>query len=378
MLKHLKMSNSYRRILQVFNQKIQQQFQLERLPQISPVFEQYIHSNELIEDLQFSLGKYKSIQCILSSATTSQKQINEQFEEIPTRLQQIGNSVHKLLVTEHLQKSLGNEETIGKKTEQRMELIRINQRAENAKQLGIGDKFPVVGISNVDYSNATQILAQCYSSLLASKLIDSGGSVFQCRSIYYKSTKLPVQLSTVKMMYRNFFGLLSKAQLEEMYRIQSSRIQTVEQFLKYEFRDKSLLVAALSHPSLNSQFQHNFAHTELAWLGDCVVELLVKIAIQSAMLQQKQLEYPETSKLLSRKMLADFSRSLKLDQDYQLSAQKEPSDRILSQIFEAIVGCMYIDGGGTMYSVGDWFFANWPSQDQPVYVELLSSHIRQK
>eukprot|EP01024_Parvocaulis_polyphysoides_P051368 TRINITY_DN50532_c0_g2_i1.p1 TRINITY_DN50532_c0_g2~~TRINITY_DN50532_c0_g2_i1.p1 ORF type:complete len:392 (-),score=37.92 TRINITY_DN50532_c0_g2_i1:81-1226(-) len=366
------MSHSYRYILKIFNVNIQKQYQIQRLPEISPLFEEYTKSPQLFEDFQLCLGKYKSNRCILSSVTTSQKQISEKLDNIPVRLKQIGNAIYKLLVTEHLQKSQGNQYLIGEKQILRSEMLRISQRAENSKQLGIGDKFPVVGISGVDYSGSTQILSQLYSQILASKLVDSGGSLFQCRSVYYKSTKLPMSLSTVKMMYRNFFGFITKSQLEDLYRIQSSRIQSVEDFLNYKFRDKSLLVAALSHPSLSPQFHpQSFAHQELEWLGDAVIELLVTIAVQNSMLQQKQLSYPETQKLLSKSMLSAFSRTLNLDRDYQLSAQKEPTDRILVDILEAIMGCMYIDGGGTMYSVGDWFFSNWPSQEAPVYMELL-------
>ena len=121
-----------------------------------------------------------------------------------------------------------------------------------------------------------------------------------------------------------------------------------EQALDYEFRDKSLMLAALTHASGAS---HRLASNErLEFLGDAILGYVVCEILYR--------QYPDLlegdltkikSVVVSRQTCANISRSLGLEEFLVLgkgmTTHPTVPPSLLSDVFEALVAAVYLDGG---------------------------------
>lgn len=122
--------------------------------------------------------------------------------------------------------------------------------------------------------------------------------------------------------------------------------------LGYVFRDESLLIVAVTHPSvaheLGTPVQHN---QRLEFLGDAVLQLAL-----TRELYEKFSGYSEgpltkaRAKLVNRRSLAVRGRAIQLGQHLVLSRGEEshggrerPS--AIADAYEAVVGAIFLDGG---------------------------------
>lgn len=127
----------------------------------------------------------------------------------------------------------------------------------------------------------------------------------------------------------------------------------LEERLGHTFRDRTLLLQALTHRSyLNEHTDFPYAHNErLEFLGDAVLELVVTEHLY------KNYANPEgdltnwRAALVNAKTLAGISRNLKFE-EYLLLSKGEARDKdskarmyILANAIEAIIGAIYLDGG---------------------------------
>lgn len=127
----------------------------------------------------------------------------------------------------------------------------------------------------------------------------------------------------------------------------------LEERLGHSFRDRSLLLQALTHRSyLNEHTDYPLAHNErLEFLGDAVLELIVTEYLY------KNYANPEgdltnwRAALVNAKTLAGISRDLHFE-DYLLLSKGEARDKdskarmyILANAIEAIIGAIYLDDG---------------------------------
>lgn len=131
----------------------------------------------------------------------------------------------------------------------------------------------------------------------------------------------------------------------------------VEAILGYEFRDRSLLWQALTHPSYGGDHRVS-DYQRLEFLGDAVLELYVSEALYR--------EYPDLGEGKLTRMRADLvreetlSRALRqlgLNDHILLSVGEERGggrlkSSILCDVFESIIGAIYLDGGRK--SAGDF------------------------
>lgn len=135
----------------------------------------------------------------------------------------------------------------------------------------------------------------------------------------------------------------------------TSSITELEKKLGYTFKDKQLLLKALSHSSFSNELKSKNIKTEcnerLEFFGDSVLSLTV-----SEYLYKNYPELPEgeLSKVraatVCEKALAKFAREIELGKHLFLGHGEEithgrerPS--ILADAFEAILAAMFIDGG---------------------------------
>ncbi len=127
-----------------------------------------------------------------------------------------------------------------------------------------------------------------------------------------------------------------------------------QQKLGFHFAQQDLLIQALTHRSLSMQLKDGQSHNErLEFLGDALLNFIV-----SEYLFQEYPDKPEgqLSKmkaiLVSRQVLAEMMKMNRL-QSYVLLSEGEHMtggrDRvsILANVFEALVGAIYLDSGLT-------------------------------
>lgn len=129
-------------------------------------------------------------------------------------------------------------------------------------------------------------------------------------------------------------------------------MQELEQILGYVFKDKALMLRALSHTSyINEVKDIRESNERLEFLGDSVLSVIVSEYIFRNF---KQLPEGELTKLraslVCEKSLAAFARELELGKflflgkGEQINGGRERAS-ILADAFEALLAAMYLDGG---------------------------------
>src|SRR3990172_791082 len=124
----------------------------------------------------------------------------------------------------------------------------------------------------------------------------------------------------------------------------------------HRFRDETLLEAALSHPSsVDSSLAHlRLRYQQLEFLGDAVWNCCISEALISLLPGAPEGELSLCrARLVSAVALAELAKSLDLPPLLFLSKGEESTGgreraSILSGGFEAVIGAIYLDGGGTL------------------------------
>ena len=124
-------------------------------------------------------------------------------------------------------------------------------------------------------------------------------------------------------------------------------LQTLMQALPYQFMDAQLLQTALTHAST----EHSINYERLEFLGDAVLEFIVTDALYKKYpdYQEGQLTALRTH-FVREEFLAAWAKKMGLGEYIRLgkselnSGGKEKAS-ILSDVCEAIIGAIYLDGG---------------------------------
>ena len=135
----------------------------------------------------------------------------------------------------------------------------------------------------------------------------------------------------------------------------TSAIQAMEMSLKYTFKDKQLLLKALSHSSFANELKSKNIKSEcnerLEFFGDSVLSLIVSEYLYT---NYPDLPEGELSKVragtVCEKALAKFAKEISLGDYLFLGHGEEITNgreraSILADAFEALLAAMYIDGG---------------------------------
>lgn len=133
----------------------------------------------------------------------------------------------------------------------------------------------------------------------------------------------------------------------------STDIQQLEILLKYTFRDRSLPVQALTHPSYLHEVSGSDGedYQRLEFLGDAILGLLLAEILF--------IRYPDwdegalsqlRSRLAGQDVLADRARALGIGSFILLGRGEEQTagrekDSILADVLEALIAALYRDGG---------------------------------
>ncbi|MFI0435459.1 MAG: ribonuclease III [Parachlamydiaceae bacterium] len=145
----------------------------------------------------------------------------------------------------------------------------------------------------------------------------------------------------------------------------------IEAKLGYAFRDRSLLTLAFIHRSYINENRGVTYHNErLEFLGDAVLGMLVSDYLYRYLpsTAEGQLSYLR-SRLVEAASCVNYIQSLNIT-PYVLLGKGERMndgrgrDSILADLFEAIIGAIYIDGG--LEAAKDFLFRNFSPQIQDI------------
>lgn len=123
----------------------------------------------------------------------------------------------------------------------------------------------------------------------------------------------------------------------------------IENIIGYTFKDKTILVRAFTHPSLRPEVTENYQTLE--FLGDSILDFVVaeKLMADNPALNEGHLTKMRAS-VVSEQPLSDAIGRVRLTEFMQFGIGERRhkiynNDSIKSDLFEAIVGAIYLDGG---------------------------------
>ncbi|MCR4806165.1 MAG: ribonuclease III [Lachnospiraceae bacterium] len=125
----------------------------------------------------------------------------------------------------------------------------------------------------------------------------------------------------------------------------------LEEKLKYRFKNSETIVSALTHSSYKNEKPYIRDYERLEFLGDAVLELTVSEFLYKDNPNMKEGDMTKMrASLVCEPTLAYCAQELSLG-DYILLGKGEEKtggrgrDSIISDVFEAIIGAIYLDGG---------------------------------
>jgi ribonuclease-3 len=129
-------------------------------------------------------------------------------------------------------------------------------------------------------------------------------------------------------------------------------MEALEEKLGYEFRERSLLMQALTHPSLSAEKKGAGADNQrLEFLGDAVIQLVLTEYLFRELPDEDEGRLTQTrATLVSRNALSDCARLwdlgtvLRLGRGEDANGGRERASN-LADAFEALMGAVYLDGG---------------------------------
>jgi len=125
-------------------------------------------------------------------------------------------------------------------------------------------------------------------------------------------------------------------------------LAALEAALGHRFANRALLERALTHPSW-ARHSDAFDNQRLEFLGDAVLALVVGEALHAAHPDWREGDLTRArAALVNGRTLAQRAKSLGLGGWVRLGRGGEALDaqpKILTDVFEAVVGALYLDGG---------------------------------
>jgi ribonuclease-3 len=127
----------------------------------------------------------------------------------------------------------------------------------------------------------------------------------------------------------------------------SKKLTYLEEQILYTFKNKHLLVEAMTHKSFKQQYNNE----RLEFLGDSVLDLIIaQMLCEKFPLSHEGDLSKIRASLVNEKSLAKVANKIDLGEYLYMSVAEENSGgrekiSILSDAFEAFVGAIYLDGG---------------------------------
>lgn len=124
-------------------------------------------------------------------------------------------------------------------------------------------------------------------------------------------------------------------------------IEHLQKLLGYSFKNPTLLRTALTHSSTGERDNYE----RLEFLGDRVLGLVVASLLYQAFPDEKEGDLAKRlASLVQGKTLAALSARISLGEhiifsDSEAAAGGSENDHILADVFESLIGALYLDGG---------------------------------
>ena len=142
----------------------------------------------------------------------------------------------------------------------------------------------------------------------------------------------------------NFF-----VKLKQFFLDRSGSVYPIEKKINYIFHNKDYLNQAFTHKSLNTGPRNNYERLE--FLGDAVLDIIVSRELMrefpdgdEGLLTQRRASLVQKPFLGQIGQLLDLMDHLKIESSVNLKIEKI-AEKQLANVFEALVGAMYLDGG---------------------------------
>jgi len=141
-------------------------------------------------------------------------------------------------------------------------------------------------------------------------------------------------------------------------------LSELESVLEHAFADPALLETALQHPSYSHEEHGTRGNERLEFLGDAVLELVTAELLfrahrswEEGHLTRARAALVNTRALAAHARLLDLPRHLRLGRTEREGGAAKES--ILANVFEAVVGALYLDGGlGPVAALAKRLFAD--------------------
>ena len=149
-------------------------------------------------------------------------------------------------------------------------------------------------------------------------------------------------------------------------------LSELETTIKYSFKNKSLLLQALTHKSYNSITNNE----KLEFLGDRVLGLIISKKLLDKYPNEKEgIIDKKFANLVNKKTCANIAKKLNLKKYLYVGSSNKnlerSTDKIISDTLEAIVGAIYIDSG---LRISEKFILNfWETYLDKSVITLIDS-----
>ena len=142
----------------------------------------------------------------------------------------------------------------------------------------------------------------------------------------------------------NFF-----IKLKQFFINRTESVSSIEKKINYIFHNKDYIKQAFTHKSLDTSPRKNYERLE--FLGDAVLDIIVSRELMrefpdgdEGLLTQRRASLVQKPFLATIGHLLDLMDHLKIEQSVNLNIEKI-ADKQLANLFEALIGAMYLDGG---------------------------------
>lgn len=142
----------------------------------------------------------------------------------------------------------------------------------------------------------------------------------------------------------NFF-----IKLKQFFIDRTESVSSIEKKIDYIFHNKDYIRQAFTHKSLDTSPRKNYERLE--FLGDAVLDIIVSRELMrefpdgdEGLLTQRRASLVQKPFLATIGHLLDLMDHLKIEHSVNLNIEKI-ADKQLANLFEALIGAMYLDGG---------------------------------
>ena len=114
----------------------------------------------------------------------------------------------------------------------------------------------------------------------------------------------------------------------------------IESIIQYKFKNKEVLKEAIIHRSVSSKKNYE----KLEFLGDTIINFYITDCLLNKYKDENESNLSiRRAQLISQKNLSKISKSLNLYKYIKINKNINISDRIHCDIFESIIGAVYLD-----------------------------------